>query len=196
MAEPKSLLDRIGDALKGEEAQKKEAISKAAEAASAAPAQVEKQVAAGAQAAAAKVAEVNQAATDAAHKLEAQVSDLRVQLAQKEHAYAQKAGELVQKENAWMLEKRDLNRKIAELEAALKQAQEEAAALREQVATRTVAAAAAPAQIYTVKPGDSLSAIAKAIYGNAARWPEIFEANKDIIKDPKLIRPGQQLRIP
>ncbi len=49
---------------------------------------------------------------------------------------------------------------------------------------------------YTVKPGDSLSVIAKAVYGDAGRWPEIFEANKNLIKDPKLIRPGQVLQIP
>lgn len=49
---------------------------------------------------------------------------------------------------------------------------------------------------YVVKAGDSLSKIAKEVYGDAARWPEIFEANKDKIKDPDAIRPGQELRIP
>ena len=51
-------------------------------------------------------------------------------------------------------------------------------------------------QVYVVKPGDSLSKIAKEVYGQAGRWKEIFEANKDQIKDPNLIRPGQELRIP
>ena len=51
-------------------------------------------------------------------------------------------------------------------------------------------------QIYVVQPGDSLSKIAKEIYGQADRWKEIYEANKDQIKDPNLIRPGQELRIP
>ncbi|MBN1895898.1 peptidoglycan-binding protein LysM [bacterium] len=49
---------------------------------------------------------------------------------------------------------------------------------------------------YTVKSGDSLSKIAKALMGNAQLWPKIFEANKEVIKNPDLIYPGQQLRIP
>jgi nucleoid-associated protein YgaU len=49
---------------------------------------------------------------------------------------------------------------------------------------------------YTVKPGDSLSKIAKSHYGDAMKYPVIFEANKEIIKDPNLIYPGQVLRIP
>ena len=49
---------------------------------------------------------------------------------------------------------------------------------------------------YTVVAGDSLSKIAKKIYGDAGRWKEIFEANKDKIKNPDLIHPGQVLNIP
>ena len=52
------------------------------------------------------------------------------------------------------------------------------------------------AKTYVVKSGDSLSKIAKALLGDATRWPEIYEANKDQIKDPNLIYPGQELRIP
>jgi nucleoid-associated protein YgaU len=56
---------------------------------------------------------------------------------------------------------------------------------------------AAPARrVYVVQQGDSLSQIAKNVYGDASRWREIYEANKDGIKDPKIIRPGQELRIP
>jgi nucleoid-associated protein YgaU len=51
-------------------------------------------------------------------------------------------------------------------------------------------------QVYVVQPGDSLSKIAKAVYGDANRWKEIFEANKEQLTDPNLIRPGQELRIP
>lgn len=51
-------------------------------------------------------------------------------------------------------------------------------------------------RVYVVKEGDSLSKIAKEVLGDASRWQEIFEANKDQIKDPKLIRVGQELRIP
>ena len=50
--------------------------------------------------------------------------------------------------------------------------------------------------VYVVKPGDTLSGIAKAVYGKAGRWREIFEANRDIINNPNLIRPGWKLRIP
>lgn len=51
-------------------------------------------------------------------------------------------------------------------------------------------------EFYTVKKGDSLSKIAKAYYGNAMKYPVIFEANREVIKDPNLIYPGQVLRIP
>lgn len=49
---------------------------------------------------------------------------------------------------------------------------------------------------YTVEKGDSLSKIAKEHYGNAMKYPLIFEANKPMLKDPDLIYPGQVLRIP
>ena len=49
---------------------------------------------------------------------------------------------------------------------------------------------------YTVVKGDSLSKIAKRYYGDAQQWKKIFEANKDQIKDPDLIHPGQTFRIP
>jgi len=49
---------------------------------------------------------------------------------------------------------------------------------------------------YVVVKGDSLSKIAKREYGDAAKWRRIYEANKDIIKDPDLIYPGQTLKIP
>jgi nucleoid-associated protein YgaU len=49
---------------------------------------------------------------------------------------------------------------------------------------------------YTVKKGDTLSAIAKAQYGEASKYPVIFEANKPMLKDPDKIYPGQVLRIP
>ncbi len=51
-------------------------------------------------------------------------------------------------------------------------------------------------RIYTVAPGDSLSKIAKEFYGKASRWPEIFEANRDQLSNPDLIKPGQVLKIP
>lgn len=52
------------------------------------------------------------------------------------------------------------------------------------------------ADFYEVKSGDSLSKIAKKFYGNAMAYPEIFEANKPMLKDVDKIYPGQMLRIP
>ena len=52
------------------------------------------------------------------------------------------------------------------------------------------------AKLYTVKKGDSLSKIAKEYYGDAQKYPMIFEANKPMLKDANLIYPGQVLRIP
>ena len=55
----------------------------------------------------------------------------------------------------------------------------------------------APAErIYVVVSGDSLSKIAQREYGKAGDWTRIFEANRDHIKDPDKIFPGQKLRIP
>jgi nucleoid-associated protein YgaU len=56
--------------------------------------------------------------------------------------------------------------------------------------------ASAPAHTYTVVAGDSLSKIAKRHYGDANKWPRIYEANRDQIKNPDLIHPGQLLKIP
>ncbi len=51
-------------------------------------------------------------------------------------------------------------------------------------------------QYYTIQPGDTLSGIAKEFYGNAMKYPEIFEANREVIEDPDKIYPGQKIRIP
>ena len=51
-------------------------------------------------------------------------------------------------------------------------------------------------ETYVVVAGDSLSKIAKRLYGDANKWRQIYEANKDLIKNPDLIHPGQKLKIP
>jgi nucleoid-associated protein YgaU len=56
--------------------------------------------------------------------------------------------------------------------------------------------APAAAETYTVKSGDSLSKIAKHVYGDANSWHKIYDANRDKIKNPDLIHPGQVLTIP
>jgi nucleoid-associated protein YgaU len=58
-------------------------------------------------------------------------------------------------------------------------------------------AAQAPAspKTYTVKPGDTLSKIAKMHLGDANAYMRIFEMNKDQLSDPDQIKPGQVLRI-
>ena len=59
-------------------------------------------------------------------------------------------------------------------------------------------AEAAPAgeRIHEVIRGDTLSGIAKKYYGKAGLYNKIFEANRDILDDPNLIKVGQKLRIP
>ena len=60
----------------------------------------------------------------------------------------------------------------------------------------STAPAAETYQTYEVKSGDSLSRIAKQLYGSGNLWKTIFEANTDILKDPNKIYPGQKLKIP
>ena len=52
------------------------------------------------------------------------------------------------------------------------------------------------AQYHDVVRGDTLSAIAKKFYGDANKYPVIFEANKPMLSHPDKIYPGQKLRIP
>jgi nucleoid-associated protein YgaU len=63
-------------------------------------------------------------------------------------------------------------------------------------APKPLAGDAPPARTYTVVAGDNLSKIANKFYGDAKQWKRIFEANRDIIKNPDLIKPGQMLKIP
>jgi len=58
------------------------------------------------------------------------------------------------------------------------------------------AALPVPARLHEVKSGDTLSKIAKQFYGDAAKYPKIFEANRDQLSDPNLIKVGQKLKIP
>ena len=60
----------------------------------------------------------------------------------------------------------------------------------------TVAGADPEPTFYTVQSGDSLSKIAKEQYGDATKYPVIFEANTPMLEHPDKIYPGQVLRIP
>lgn len=69
------------------------------------------------------------------------------------------------------------------------------------VSNVSVAGMKAPAdddttQYYIIKSGDTLSAIAQHFYKDANKYPKIFEANREVIKDANLIFPGQKIRIP
>ncbi|MCB1957779.1 MAG: peptidoglycan-binding protein LysM [Rhodocyclaceae bacterium] len=60
----------------------------------------------------------------------------------------------------------------------------------------TVSAPTPESRYYTVVRGDTLSKIAKEMYGNSNKYPVIFEANKPMLSHPDKIYPGQVLRIP
>jgi nucleoid-associated protein YgaU len=68
------------------------------------------------------------------------------------------------------------------------------------VALLTIAyAPSAPAfgeRIHVVEPGDTLWQIAAEVAGNPHLWPALYRANRDQIKDPSLLHPGQRLSIP
>lgn len=51
-------------------------------------------------------------------------------------------------------------------------------------------------QFYTIEKGDTLWKIAEKAYGNGSKYQKIFEANREVIKDPDKIYPGQKIRIP
>lgn len=51
-------------------------------------------------------------------------------------------------------------------------------------------------RLYRVVSGDTLSKIAKQFYGDASKYPRIFEANRDQLSDPDKIKVGQLLKVP
>ncbi|MGF1531575.1 MAG: LysM peptidoglycan-binding domain-containing protein [Puniceicoccaceae bacterium] len=60
----------------------------------------------------------------------------------------------------------------------------------------TVRPSPQPPGTYRVQSGDSLSSISRNVYGTPARWREIYEANRDILRNPDDLRVGQMLKIP
>jgi len=66
-----------------------------------------------------------------------------------------------------------------------------------QAGSSTTSAATPPEpEVYVVVAGDSLSKIAKRLYGDANQWRRIYEANRERIANPDLIQPGWKLSIP
>jgi nucleoid-associated protein YgaU len=125
------------------------------------------------------------AADEARKKREAEAQKKAKELHRKRELQAKKAEEAKARREAEAMRR--------EAEAMKREAE---ATMREAEAMKREAEAAKEERIYVVKPGDTLSGIAKSVYGKAGRWREIFEANKDIIENPNLIRPGWKLRIP
>jgi nucleoid-associated protein YgaU len=56
--------------------------------------------------------------------------------------------------------------------------------------------ATAPRGLYEVQRGETLGEIAHATLGDASLWPALYRANRDQIRDPKRLYPGQKLAIP
>ncbi len=57
-------------------------------------------------------------------------------------------------------------------------------------------AASAPATFHDVRYGDTLATIAAMTLGDSALWPALYRANRDQIRDPARLYPGQRLEIP
>jgi nucleoid-associated protein YgaU len=121
----------------------------------------------------------------------------REQLAarQQEAEEARKRAEESERQRLAALEQAKNQAAQAARQAEIAKAAAEAAQQdRERIAAQ---AKAAEPRIYIVKDDDYLSKIAKEVYGDAHRWPEIYEANKDVIgANPNIIHGGQKLRIP
>jgi nucleoid-associated protein YgaU len=64
-----------------------------------------------------------------------------------------------------------------------------------QTPAAAVTGAALPMQ-YTIQKDDTLQKIAKKVYNTYSKWPKIYDANKDKIKDPNFLKPGVVLTIP
>ena len=63
-------------------------------------------------------------------------------------------------------------------------------------ATTAANSPATPGRRHVVAQGDTLYKIAQRYYGNGSKWPEILEANRDVLKNENAVRPGMELRIP
>jgi colicin import membrane protein len=145
----------------------------------------------------AKEAEAKRRAAEAEaarRKAEAEAKRRKAAAEAKERAAAEAKEKAAAEEAKRRAAQEEAAKRKAEVEAKRRKAAAEA---KEKVAAEADEAAQAEAEkIYVVKKGDTLSHIALEVYGDAGRWREIFEANRDVIKKANLIRPGWKLRIP
>jgi nucleoid-associated protein YgaU len=118
---------------------------------------------------------------DATRDATAQANQLATELNNLNSALATARNDLAQAQAKIASISADKDEQIADLMKQLE-------ALKNQIAEEN--------KIYTVKAGDSLSKIAKAVYGDWNHWKDIYEANKDQIKDPDKIRVGWELKLP
>jgi len=104
-------------------------------------------------------------------------------------AYEAREGEANAKAEEEQVKIESLKAQLSELDQAIADIEAEIKAKEEEIRNT-----------YVVKPGDWLSKLAEYpdVYGwgNYARWKEIYNANKDLIKDPNLIYPDWKLKIP
>jgi len=134
----------------------------------------------------------------AAEAAEAEAAAAQAQAAREEakrQIAEARAAAVARKAEASAAAAEEAEKKLKEAEEAeMKAKQEEARAKLEAYQAEKAEEEKPPT--YIVKGGDSLSKIAKEQLGSAARWPEIFELNKDQIANPNVIRVGQELKLP
>jgi len=135
-------------------------------------------------------AAMRKAAEERAAKAEADLaSALSAQGAERDTMYAQLSQNLTQLRNQLTQALGDVARITAERDDLVQRTTAEINDLKN-------ALAEAQQRTYVVKPGDTLSGIAKAVYGDWKHWKDIYEANKDKIKNPDLIQVGWELKLP
>lgn len=149
--------------------------------------QAEKEAEAQARAQSTEKAEAEARAKAQAQAREKEAEKAKAAAASEVRKKAEQVRREAQKARQATQEKQKAEREVAAREAEEAKAAEEAAAAE---AAKFIAE-------HEVVPGDNLSMISQKYYGTQVNWPQIYEANKEIIGDnPSLIRPGQRLRIP
>ncbi len=88
-------------------------------------------------------------------------------------------------------------KKKAQPDSSNMQSQKEDPACQELTESDSISAEeSASVQFYTVEKNDTLQKISQKFYKTTRKWQKIFEANRDILKNPNSIRPGQVIKIP